>query len=555
MASISNSADNSSLLALNKATTSIDTKSVTVPVSTTAPAALSSDASQASTSVFSKDESTTAVDSKESNINSVFDSDKKEVKQLEAQKAEEQKVEAEAKKAEADKAEAKKEESKTSEKTGESVDERLTRYYSKYKNASRAEKEKLFEKYVTQHFASLKGKTRQEQINIQLADYKKLLSNTKDGDDYEMMAKEISILEKENQVLAAKAATKGAPSAELRRRGEIGVAHSVPKCHSENQVELTKIVVDSKNDEAIEIGASHAAECNKENQVEIVKTYQSIDKVEVNKILIDQYGQYHKDNQVDIHRTMSGSKHTETVEYAASNIWHFHKDNQAPAVTITTETGNEAAIKAAAAQFGRYDKSVQDEIKSIIYSTGCESAIEALEAAEQLAQAEQAAKEEAEALQASKAGSSQKQTLAEEFKKLANSNSMGRNSSIRNLFKRASESEKIAMLSSLSPSELMSVLGVILQENLPMSVLSKIMLLLDKVDGNNKDGLFKKMQNSLVSGFIKSNMGFLGRSLQKFIIKESSKNNTLASVNRTYLDGSLKTEYDKLKKEQENRVA
>ncbi len=275
-------------------------------------------------------------------------------------------------------------------KTGESVGERLTRYYKKYENASREEKEELLEKYITGHYATLKDKPRSEQIKIQIADFKKLLSNTKDGDDYEMLASRINILEKENQVLAAKSATTEQTSTELKARGEIGVARAAHKCDADNQPELTQIVANSKNEKAIKIGASHAWETADKNQALIVSMYQGLDMPEefqkdIDKTLIDQYGKYAKEAEVRIHKIMSNSQFSETVEYAASNIWKFDKENQAPAVQITAETGNEKAINAAAAQWSKYDESAQGEISSIISSTPYESAHKTLTEAQQSA--------------------------------------------------------------------------------------------------------------------------------------------------------------------------
>ena len=432
---------------------------------------------------------------------------------------------------------------------GPGLDETLTNFYGKkYTKASEEEKEKLIVKYF-----DWLSKDKKDVIS-QLDQFKLYRSRCKNDAEYKRLSSVIDKMEAKYQLNAAKTViTEG--TNKQKDIGQKAVADDYHHYDKSVQKDVSKLIVESKNEEAIEIGASHAAQTDKSNQVEIVKTFQSIDKIEVNKILIDQYGQYDKSNQIDIHRTMSASKHTETVEYAASNIWHFDKDNQAPSVKITTETGNEAAIKAAAEQYAKYDRSAQNEIKSIINSTDCDSAKEALEKAEQQAEQEEQlkAKQEAEketgGAQDSQNGG---KTFAAELKTLLSSNTTGKDG-IKKLFERASESEKIAMLSSLSPSELVGVLGIIIQCNLPTSVWSKILLLLDKIDGSQKKDLLKQMEKTSAYGFIKSHMGVLGPSVQKLLIKESTQNNTFPSINKDLLAVSLKDEYNKLKEEKEEK--
>lgn len=231
----------------------------------------------------------------------------------------------------------------SSKKSGESIDERLTRYYTKYKNATPEEKEAFLDRYITGHYATLKDKSKEEQIKIQLADFKKLLSNTKEGDSYEMLAKRINVLEKENQVLAAKSATVEQEDLDLRKRGEIGVAKTIHNCHSDNQIELTQLVVDSKNEEAINIGASHASELDIKNQVGAVDIYKTADiskegKIELAKTIIDQYSKFDVANQLDIHNIMSNKNYwsKESIGYAESKICNLDPKNQAQAVQISS---------------------------------------------------------------------------------------------------------------------------------------------------------------------------------------------------------------------------
>lgn len=266
-------------------------------------------------------------------------------------------------------------------KTGESFDEKMSRYYSKYKNASPEEQEKLEKKYITQHYASLEGKSRAEQIRIQLADFKKMLSNTRDPQVRERLVIRIQDLEKENQILAAQNATVEEKDAELKKSGEMGVAKSLHNYHKDNQVEATKIVVGSKNEDAILEGSTHASELDKDNQIGAVDIYKTADiskeaKLELGERLVDQYKKFDVDNQTDIHKIMSDKKYWDekTVVYAASNIYQLDKTNQAQAVQITSDTKIEAAIKAAADNYQYYDKDAQGNIKSIIYNSDCDSA-------------------------------------------------------------------------------------------------------------------------------------------------------------------------------------
>lgn len=299
-------------------------------------------------------------------------------------KVEEAKQAEEAKKAEEVKqAEQEKQEQKTFVKTGDSFDERLERYYPEYKNASEERKEELRDKYLTGHFASLKNKSRSEQIKLQIADYKKLLHNTRDGESYRKLSARINILEKQNQVLGAKAATIDQADSELRYQGEIGVASAIHKCDDDNQIELTQLVVNSKNEKAIETGASYSSKLAEINQTNAVKIYQTADikddaKKLVDRIIIDQYKDFAISNQVDIHQVMSASKFSETVEYAASNIYKFDKSNQAAAVQVTMDTKNEKAINAANSQYANYDKSAQAAVKEILAAGKDESPLTAV---------------------------------------------------------------------------------------------------------------------------------------------------------------------------------
>lgn len=266
-------------------------------------------------------------------------------------------------------------------KTGESFNEKMSRYYTKYKNATPEEQEKLEKKYISQHYSSLKDKPREEQIRIQLADYKKLLSNTTDPEVRERLVIRIQDLEQENQIVAAKSATVEEKDLELKRHGEIGVAKSLHNYHKDNQIEATKIVVESKNVDAIFAGSTHASELDKDNQVEAVDIYKTADiskeeKLELGERLVDQYKKFDIANQTDIHKIMSDKNYWDekTIVYAATNIYQLDKTNQAQAVQITSDTKIEDAINAAAKNYKIYDDSARPEIKSIIENSDCDSA-------------------------------------------------------------------------------------------------------------------------------------------------------------------------------------
>lgn len=442
---------------------------------------------------------------------------------------------------------------KTTQKTGESIDERLSRFYTKYKDATPEEKEKFLDKYITQYYSEIKGKSRSEQIQIQLADYKKLIANTKKGDSYEMLAKRINILEKENQVSAAKNLTVEQSNLELRKRGEIGVAKTIQNCDKGNQVELTKLVVDSKNEEAIKIGASHASELDVKNQTPAVQIYQKANiSAEAQKVvdhnIIDQYAKFAKENQLDIHQTMSDSKLTETVKYAASNIYHFDKTNQAAAVKITANTGNEAATKAAAEQYAKYDKSVLEEIRSIINSTNCDSAKEALTEAE-----------EAEAVKEAQETSTKEQTISEttdkaatkdlssKLKEIETSNSISKEAQIKELVKHATPGQLETLLSQQNPS--MDLINAALEQNPTSNVLLKIISLTGNMADKEQKELVEKINNVYSANVITSKMSLFSAKTQNIFIKECADKSNLKTINRMFLSASAKSTYDELMKE------
>lgn len=397
------------------------------------------------------------------------------------------------------------------QKTGESVGERLTRYYTAYKNCkTQEEKEAFLKRYITGHYATLKNLSEQERINLQLADYKKLLSNTTDPDDYEMLAKQISVLEKQNQVSGAKSATVDQKVEELKIRGYIGVSKDVHNCDDDNQIELTHLVVNSKVEEAIKIGASHTSELADKNQVNAVQIYQKAEisetaQKDVDKILIDQYSDYAVKNQVEIHKVMSASKFSETVEYAASNIYKLDKTNQASAVQVTVDTGDKEAIKAAAANWSKYDTTIQDDgstaqskIGNIINNTNYGNLADAQEIKATLADAQNNPAQQSNSTSSSElAEIENSNNLTEKIDKILSSKTITNQSKkIEEAVKGASETQKLKLLEQNSTN--MDIIRAILYSNPSLEILSKIMELLgdNTFDEKNKTELMKTLGKS-----------------------------------------------------------
>ncbi len=444
----------------------------------------------------------------------------------------------------------------------ESVDDRLTRYYKdKYTKASAEEKKEYLEKYMKGHYATLKKLPPLLRNKLQRADITKLLANTKDGDSYQMATEALHVLDKENQLLIAKKATVGQSSAKLRARGEIGIANTIQKFDDGNQTELTQLVVDSKNEKAIKLGATHASELADQNQAKAVEIYEKADikdsaKKELDKTLIDQYGKYAKSQEVDIHKTMSQSKFSETVEYAASNIYKFDKDNQATAVKITAQTGNEKAINAAAAQYAKYDKSAQSEIKSTIYGTGSKSAQTTLAKAETTKSTSTTSTtsttSEAKTISnqtstSSKTSSSTNTTISEQIKAL--NGSPNSDAEIKKLIAQASDTDKINLLKSLSSTELVSVINSILASSPSASVLSQVKDVLPQIDPQNRTVILKKISDICSSELIYGDLGSFDASSQLFLAQQGVKNGKSRLINENLLSNPVRAEYKRLLKE------
>jgi hypothetical protein len=433
-------------------------------------------------------------------------------------------------------------------KTGESIEERLTRFYGKkYTNGTPEEKQKLLEKYITEYLASPDMKK-----DIQLKDFTKLMANTKDGKGREMLTEAIHVLKSENQVTAAKKATVEETSPELRRHGEIGLARGIHKCDKRNQRELTHIVVDSKNEEAIQIGASHAAELDAKNQVEAVNIYKTADiseaaKIELGKTLIGQYGDFAKENQVAIHTSMSDQNYwdTKVIEFAASNIYNFDRANQQQAIQITINTNNEAAINCAAAKINYYDKSVQAEAKTVLASTPYESVKETLKTAPPAPTSTSTEAVAQKATTTTTQETFQKANSSEKMKMISAMNTSEKAGYMKEMIKYASNSEKLALLSS-SPN--ISVINLLLDSNPSLEVLSKITSLIGQVQDKDKNALMQKLGNSYSSTILASKAPTLDSNMQKIFLQKMAEKGDLGLVNQDNLSSGAKDVYKDLVK-------
>lgn len=405
--------------------------------------------------------------------------------------------------------------------TGETTDGYFSRYYTKYNKADAEGKVKFIKKY----FGSLTAAQQEKE-------FERLRRKGVSPEEIERLAKSIGALNAKNQ-LKAEDAVMNKGSEKLNRAGRKAVAETIQEYDKTVQEGATKLLVNTKDETAIKIGAGHASECDVKAQTNIVKVYQQIEDKDVNKILIDQYGKFAKENEIPIHTIMSNSKLSETVEYAASNIWKFDKANQKSAVQITIDTGNEAAINAAAAKANYYDKSVQSEIKSTLSDSGYQSVKETLATTEKVEM-----KPSESATPAS--------SVADKIKEIVSSNSAVKESEIKNILKNASNAEKLALISSLPPGMLYPFINALLEDNPSMAVLSEITKIMGQVDSKNQTSLIKKMNNSYSSSILNSKVSLFDSALQTMLVKEAAYQGNLQSINKKDLSSNAKEVYTEL---------
>lgn len=397
-------------------------------------------------------------------------------------------------------------EKKPFEKTGESAQERFDRFFAdKYSKANREEKMKLIQQYMVGYYETFSGKIPNEEITkIQITDFRKLMHNTQNSEDRELLAASLHYLRKENQVNAAEYTINDAQTPELRRAGNRGVAFSASKCHPNNQLQIAELVTKTKDAEATKIIATTSSEFDSKNQVGVVTLCQNAEisddsKKEIDKILINQYSKYAKENQLDIHKIMSNSKFQETIEYAASNICKLDKENQVAAFKYTVSTGNEKAIISATAQYNNYDDSAKNEIKSTVYNSDCESA---------------------------------KSTLTREV--ISNIEEIAKNNTNPAILK-----DEIAKL---TDGEIMTLLGgtsnkaiikAILASHPSMAVLNSLGKVLDENNVSDRE-------------IAKTHFDFIGAEGQRKFMTVAAKNGDISQINRSSLNIGVRKDYDKM---------
>lgn len=437
-------------------------------------------------------------------------------------------------------------------KTGESVSERLNRYYGgKYAKASPEEKEKMFQRYVTGHFQTLSDKSRDQQIKIQLADYKKLLSNTREGDDYEMMAKQIAILEEQNQVPAAKAATEEAPSVMLKKRGEIGVAKAVPACCPSNQRALTDIVVKSNNLDAQKIGASSVSKLAVENQVYAhgayfdIKTSNPKDQEAIQTILTEQLGSYDKSVQLPIYEKTMTSDFESVLVLGASNICNLDKTNQVQATQLTINTGNEAAMKVAYANVGQCAPENQAQMSGMLTTAATYCGYSLDDNSD-----DSSSSSSSSIYGESKTEEFAKQDVNEKIDTITKAKGKDRVDLIKELLKNPAQLE--ALIGQLSPSELYSVVNVILDYDLSNKVMDKISSRMAELDPKEQQSLYVKLDKIYSSKTLEEKFAMSDSISQiTFLNSQSTSTNPIDTKNFS----QVAREYQaKLRKEQNETI-
>ncbi len=392
------------------------------------------------------------------------------------------------------------------QKKGSTLTDALTRFYGKkYTEASEEKKEELIVKY----FDWLR--TEKKSTISQIDQFKLYRERCTDDAEYKLLSSVIDKLEAGYQYSAAKiVVTEG--TTKQRHIGQIAVAEDIHNYDKSVQLDATELIIESKNEEAIKISASHASELHEENQVQAVEIYQKAEmpdefKKRIDIILINQYERFAKENQVNIHKIMSNSKFSETVEYAAKNICKLNEQNQAEAYKYTVSTGNEEAITAANSQWYNYADSAKAEITASNQFTSL--------------------------------GSSQTTTktynasISEKIENIKNivENNQGPNA-LSEQIKKLSDNEILFLLKNYPNSD---VIQAILDNNPTPTVLNSLNeTYLKEID-------YKKLG---------SNISFLSLSSQLYIIRKSASEGTLSEINKNLLLDSVKVEYDKLIKVQ-----
>lgn len=431
-------------------------------------------------------------------------------------------------------------------KTGESLDERLDRYYAgKYSKATVEEKKALLERYITGHFKTLKGKTPEQITQIQLADYKKLLSNTQNPDDYQILAEKIYVLENPNQIPAAKASTADAPTKELKTRAEIGLANTAHKFAKENQIEVVTIIAESDNHQAQVIGAGHASEFAVENQNKVHEAYFNINNEEVQTVLTEQLGKYDKSVQIPIFERTMTSEYQCVLEQAASNIHTLDKDNQVQATQITLDTGNEDAIRAAYSNRDLCAKENQEKLNDMYCSAIANYGYD-LES--------ENASQSTPTTTATETKEFDKQATETKIKQISEAKGKEKTDKIKQMMTTASRAELEALISRLNPGELFNVAYILLDFDLPADIMNKILARVSELDPKEQKAIWEKIKRGNISSAPSLNFYTMDSNLQIFELINAKSNGNLFAINKDKLSQNSKDFYEKLvsEKKKEN---
>lgn len=426
---------------------------------------------------------------------------------------------------------------------GTTLDEALTKFFPKaYQNASDEEKEKLIGKY----FKWLK-ENKKDQINEleQLRLYRNRCSEDDKG-QYKRISGVIDKLEAKYQLKAAKMViTEG--SENQKQIGQTTVASDIQNYDKSVQVGATNLIIESKNNEAIKIGASHASELDVDNQKAVVNSYMKTDIKDVQLELSNQVGAFgiykdgtiNKDVALDCFKQISSSKYQEVIENTALNIHTMKGSLQTDATQIIVNTGNDGAIRAAASQFEKYDKESQGNIANLINSSNSDNAKSALTSTQQK-------QTETTTNNTSSNNSTISENKVNEIKTILDSNVVqNKVAKISEAVKNASESEKLTLLDNYSTN--LDVIKAILNSNPSLKVLSKIIELLndDKFNNKNKDELINTIADSgAFKGENSKRIGMLSPALQALLVQNLEQSD-LKNVKVNYLSQTAKNIFEK----------
>lgn len=420
---------------------------------------------------------------------------------------------------------------------GPTLEDTLTKFYGKkYTNASDEGREKLAVAYFD--WLSKEKKTTISQ-GSQFELYRQRSSN---DEDYKRLSGVIDKLEAKYQLNAANSVINKGTSKQ-KDIGQRVVADDYQNYDGSVQLGVAKLITDSKNVDAIKIGASHAADLEDQNQVGAVNIFEKADisddaKKSVDKILINQYSDYAVENQLEIHKIMSSSKYSETVEYAASNIDCLDKSNQAAAVKFTISTGNEQAIKAAAANYNSYDENAKDDIKDTLSATKYTCDTDPDSSADTHNDENDASTENTQTTPSANYGSVSDTALTP--------NNLTSNSAVANVIKLANGQNDDTLRSAID-----KLSGV---DKIRLAQISSDPKILSAIlsDDPSTQILFNLDESSIKAiGFkrILPQLSFLNPITQLCLVKLCAQNGDINSIQRNQLSPAIRSEYDKIAEE------